>query len=76
MLYVNKYLRVCVCLCMCCLYKNLFQKLNAKYLIFIKSNIGIKIKIGYYPLDRWCGVPNIFPTRNRISKSKIFGTRL
>ena len=57
------------------MYKNLFQKPNVNYLIFY-LNVGIKIKMGYYPLDRWYGVPNTFSISNRTSKSKIFGLKL
>ena len=57
------------------MYKNLFQKPNVNYLIFY-LNFGIKIKMGYYLLDRRYGVPNTFSISNRTSKSKIFGLRL
>ena len=45
-------------------------------LFYNNINIGIKIKMGYYPLNRLCEVPNTFITRNWTSESKNFGLRL
>ena len=68
---------MCVCAgaCVCIVCTKHFSKTKCQVSDFFhqKDNLRIKIKMGYYPLNRWCGVPNTFPTRNQTSESKIFG---
>ena len=58
--------------------QNIFHKNKCQVsnFFFIKMLVRIKIKIGYYSLDRQCEVSNTFFTRTWISKFKIFGSRL
>ena len=58
MLYVNKYSYIYIYIL---IVQNVFSKIKCQVSIFffLNVNVGIKTKMGYYPLDRWCGVPNL-----------------
>jgi len=62
----------------CMVFIQTFSKIKCQVSNFFhqKGNIIIKIWKEYYPLYRRYGVPNIFPTRNLTSETKIFGLRL
>ena len=58
MLYVNKYSYIYIYIdCTKCFFKNKMPSIY--FFFFLNVNVGIKTKMGYYPLDRWCGVPNL-----------------